>query len=137
MYSINDLNILHNRLSCQRQLVLFTFWSAIVTNRKFCLSRLHNEWVSNAWLPLYSVRSGSCGGDSADVRLRELRNIHKVPFFHTIVNGHSVPYKIHNWSSVKGKLSHLYRLDMDPKDIDWDILLKTWPNWVFQKINLF
>lgn len=137
MYTKNDLFIIHNRLSCQRQLVLFTYWSALVTNRRFCLSRTFNEWVSNAWLPIYSVRDGTCGGDSADVRLRELRNIHKVPFIHTEVNGFSKPYKVHHWKNVKGKTTYIYRLDMNILDIDWDELLSLWPDWKFHKINLF
>jgi len=137
MYTTSDLTLLHNRLTCQRQRVLFTFWSALVTNRCFCLSRTHNEWISNAWLPIYAVRSGTCGGDSADVRLRELRNIHKVPFITSVLNGKTYPCKIHHWKSVKGKITWIYRLDMKPNDIDWDDLLKNWPNWIYHKINLF
>lgn len=137
MYSRNDLNTIHNRLVCQRQHVLFTQWAAIVTNRSFCLSRITNEWISNAWLPLYAFRSADCGGDSADVRLRELRKYHNVPYVTSIINGKIHPYRIHHWKSQIGRITWIYRLDLRPEDINWDHLLKTWPNWKFQKVTLF
>jgi len=137
MYSKSDLSLIHNRLICQRQHVLFVQWAAICTNRRFCLSHLTGEWVSNGWLPLYAFRSADCGGDSADVRLRELRNLHNVPFCTSIVNGRIHPYKIHHWTTQKGLTTWLYRLDLSPEDIDWDDLLKTWPDWKFHKSNLF
>lgn len=137
MYSRNDLNTIHNRLVCQRQHVLFTQWAAIVTNRAFCLSRTTNEWISNGWLPLYALRSADCGGDSADVRLRELRNLHNVPYITSIINGKVHPYKIHHWKTQKERTTWIYRLDLRPEDINWDNLLKTWPDWKFQKITLF
>ncbi len=137
MYSNENLRSIHNRLVCQRQHVLFVMWSAICTNRRFCLSRLTGEWISNAWLPLYAFRSADCGGDSADVRLRELRNNHNVPFVTSVVNGKTHPYKIHHWTTQKGRTTWLYRLDLKPDEINWDILLKNWPDWKFIKTRLF
>jgi len=137
MYSRDKLNFIYNRLTCQRQRVFFTLWSAIVNNRRFCLSYTTHEYISNGWLPLYSLRAPNIGGDAADVRLRELHTIHNVPFVTSTINGNTHICKIHHWKSFKDQITWIYRLDLDPNDIDWDYLLKTWPDWKYNKLSLF
>lgn len=134
MYNEREKEEIKRRLRTRAQKVLFRLWVAKLRNEVFFLDRIyHEEPISGGWLPLWALRGPLIGGDCADKRLRELRNDHLVPFKNTLINGHLQPWKIHRWVSREGKIDYLYCLDIDPRDLDWEEVLREGCKWVFRR----
>ncbi|MDD5061593.1 MAG: hypothetical protein PHC43_01050 [Candidatus Marinimicrobia bacterium] len=104
------INDIERRCDSEESKVLFRLWIARLRNEKFFLSRNPDEVISGGFLPMYAFRSGSLGGDSADRRLRFLRDNLLIP----------IEIHKHTWKTNPKKKTYLYRLNCNPYDLDWD-----------------
>lgn len=131
-YTYSEMIAIMRRLKTDKQRVLFRLWRAKYENEVFWLDGMtRKEAISGGWLPMWALRGSMLGGDSADRRLRQLRDENGIQFKETIVNGHIRPYKVHQWVSTPGNTSYIYCLALDPHKLDWNELLEQWPKWVW------
>jgi len=125
------LKNLLSELKTTQQKILYTLYYGRHENGRFNLAPYNREggWISGGWLPMYAMRGPLLGGDSADRRLRELREA-----------GWPIIDKEHKFvvGGVKRNM-HIYALGVDPGTLDWDWtkILDEWPNYLppFDLIN--
>lgn len=106
--------IVYPLLKTKWQRVLYRLWLARKTNEDVYKSSTQN---SRGYLPLFLLRGTQYGGDAADVRLREIRNIYNVPI--------SEPTRFED-SPINAPG---YRLECSLDAIDWDEVLSQNGNW--------
>ncbi len=70
------------------------------------------------FMPMFAFRGVDCG-DSADRRLRELREIH------------GVPIEIEKFNTGGKRELPAYRLDCDPDALDWTEIVEQGSKWRF------
>lgn len=102
----------NHTLKTARQHVLWRLYIA----RKY--SEQFHPALPIGFVPMYALRNPDCG-DAADVRLRELRRIHKIP----------IKYK--TFASKGWHKIHAYRLNCKPELLDWIEIVKQGPDYRF------
>jgi len=114
------LRDIQSRLQNNWQRVLFRLWVAKLFEQRFWLAPGIDTSIIRGWLPIYAVTEPMIGGSAGDVRLRDCRK-HGIPFKQTVINGKSVPYKIHEWTLYgKEKKTYIYRLACNLTPEDWE-----------------
>lgn len=118
-----DGELIRDRLKNNWQRVLYRLWVCRERAERYWLVPGVETSIVRGWLPIWAVCEAMIGGSSGDRRLRECRE-HGIPFVHTIVNGHRVPYKIHTWYLYGvEKKTFIYRIDCDLTPDDWEDII--------------
>jgi len=133
-----DYLSIEKSLECNRHRVLFRLWVAKLFEQPYWLAAGVNESIIRGWLPMQAFRGALLGGDSADRRLRELRE-EGFPFVETLIGNSMKPYKRHVWQYGGRQYSaNIYRLACDLSLQDWRQIIKNGGiTWCCMKVRVF
>lgn len=116
---------IQSRLENNWQKVLFRLWIAKIRNEIFFLATgVTTSIIRGGWLPIWAFTDKMIGGSEGGRRKRNLTE-KGFPFKTSIINGHVVYYKIHEWDLFgKKKKTPIYCLDCDLTPEDWEEILE-------------